>query len=338
MRNEFSARQLAALMVTALVAPLATACAAVSWQWILLAAAPAALYYIYIVRMTKAIDEKQSYDKLLVRAYGRYGGGILLALYWIFIVLLLGYAARQSVGSFPQDEGMPVVPLALMVIAAVTAAKGRGAVCRFGGILFLFVTALLGITLVFAARDISLAKLAPVGAYEDSILPFTIFLLPASALFLRDGISRRDSNYLPWFLMLLVLALAISLVCIGSLGLELAEKEAHPFWFVSRSISVLGVMERFEAVVSSMLAMSFCTLLACLLALGAKAGTALVPLASNALAVWLTAALGFGALWLAPMLPEQLWQGMMSIFWGILPALTLGIVRGKKIEKNENNC
>ena len=49
--------------------------------------------------------------------------------------------------------------------------------------------------------------------------------------------------------------------------------------------------------------------------------------------VWGGAALGFAAVWLVPCLPGWVWLAGSGIFWGVFPALALGMVRRKKFEK-----
>ena len=131
--------------------------------------------------------------------------------------------------------------------------------------------------------------------------------------------------------------MALSLVCTGALSLPLAKQSANPFWLMSRSISVLGVMERFEALISALLALGFCCLLALLLLAGRKALRGARPSTSVSLAVWLTAGVSGALLWVAPRVPNSFYLYGDLLFWGLLPILTLGIVSVKKSEKIEKS-
>ena len=331
--DSFSPRQLCALMATSLAAPLVTICASRSWQWVLLAAAAAGIFYIYIVWAAGGVPPRTGYGRMLRLAYGRAGGRVLMGLYWIWLLLSTGLAANMSAGAFPQDQSLPLIPLTLVLLAALVAAKGPGAACRFGGTLFLLVAALLGCNLAFGAVDIQARNLLPAGTVGEAAVPLAVLLLPAAGLFFRDRAEGRASAYLRWYLLAAALAVAVSIVCVGALGRPLAQAVEHPFWTMTRSISVLGVMERFEAVISSLLSVSFCCLLAFLLTLGGKTLSSAAPVLGESPSVWVSAALGFAAIWLAPYIPTWVWLAGSGVFWGFLPALTLGLVRGKKIAK-----
>ena len=56
-----------------------------------------------------------------------------------------------------------------------------------------------------------------------------------------------------------------SLVTVGSLGIRLAKTAEAPFYLVVEGISIFGVMERFEALISAALISSYFALI-CLLA------------------------------------------------------------------------
>lgn len=331
--DDYSARQLCALLTAALAAPIAASCAAVSWQWVLLAAGAAGVYYIYIVWAAAALPPHVGYDRILCTAFGKTAGSVLLGLYWLWLALSVGGAARLGAGAFPQDQGIPMIPLTLVLIAAQTAAKGRGAVCRFGGLLFLFVAVLMAFTLVFAAGDVQMENLRPAGNSAEAAGPLAVLLLPAAGLFFRDRLKQGDASCVRWYLLVAGLAAAVSLVCVGALGLPLAKASAQPFWLMSRSISVFGIMERFEALISSLLAISICCLIAFFLSAGGKSLQTAVPIIGNWVAVWGGAALGFAAVWLVPCLPGWVWLAGSGIFWGVFPALALGMVRRKKFEK-----
>lgn len=331
--DDYSARQLCALVATALIAPIVTFCADVSWQWVLLALGAAGLYYIYVLWAVGPIAPHVGYGRMLFLCFGRVGARMLLTLYWLWLLLSLGLAARLSAAAFPQDHGVPLIPLVLVALAALVAAKDSGAVCRFGSVLLLFVAALVAFNLAFAAADVEPKNLLPAGNPGDGSAPLAVFLLPTASLFLRDRMDSRNTSYTRWYALMAVLALAVSLICVGALGLPLAQKSRHAFWLVSRSISVLGVMERFEAAISALLSISFCCLLAYFLTLSVKTAQSVVPLIGNQVAAWTNALLGFGAIWLAPLLPRWVWLAGSGLFWVLLPAITLGVVRGKKFVK-----
>ncbi len=324
--DEFSPRQLCALLLTALSAPLAIVCASVSWVWILAAAVLAGLFYLYIVGVSRKLPKGLGYAELLQAAWGRWAGAALAVLYWAWLVLSAARAARMAELAFPQDRAFPLIPLVLLLLAALVAARSTATACRFGGVLFLFVAALQGFTLIFGAAGIELENLAPAGDRMETLRPLAVLLLPVAGLFLRDRLDGQRGHYLRWYLLAAGLALAAGIVCTGSLGLPLAKATPDAFWLMSRSISVFGVMERFEALISGLLSLGFCCLLTLLLLSARKALCSMVPELALPAAVWIGTAATVGALWIVPVLPERFWFGGALVFWVTLPLWTLGSV------------
>jgi len=333
MPDEYSPRQLCALLLTALSAPLAVVCSAVSWVWTLAAAGIAGLFYLYIGAAARLAPPGMGYAELLKEAYGARAGAALAALYWLWLVLSAARAARLAESAFPQDRAFPLIPLVLLLLAALVAAKPAAAACRFGGVLFLFVAALLGFTLVFGAGNVRLENLRPAGSARDLCAPLAVLLVPSSALFLRGGLNGQKPRCGRWYLLAAALAAALSIVCVGALGLPLARASVNAFWLMSRSVSVLGVMERFEALISALLSLGFCCLLAALLCAARKAARGAAPALTGPGAAWLSAAAAGALLWPAGAVPERVWLTGSVIFWGIMVVMTQGIVAGKKLRK-----
>ncbi len=335
MPDEYSPRQLCALLVTALSAPLAVVCSAVGWVWTLAAVGVAALFYLYIGAMARLTPPGMGYAALLKETFGARAGAVLAAAYWIWLALSAARAARMAETAFPLDRAFPLIPLALLLLAALVAAKDTAAACRFGGVLFLFVAALLGFTLVFGAGDVRWENLRPAGEARDLCAPLAILLTPASALFLRDGLNGQKRRYARWFLLAAALAAALSVVCVGALGEPLARASVNAFWLMSRSVSVLGVMERFEALISALLSLGFCCLLVLLLCAARRAARAAAQALTGPGAAWLSAAAAAAVLWPVSLVPDRLFLVGTAIFWGIMPGMTLGIAGGKKFRKRE---
>lgn len=336
-RDEFSPRQLMALLLTALSAPLAIVCAKTGWRWVLAALALAGLFYWLIVFIVRGLPQGLGYVEMLTAAYGRWMGKWLSGVYWLWLALAAARTGRMAALAFPGDRAFPLIPLVLLAVAALTAAKSTASVCRFGGVLYLFVGALLAFTLIFGAANVQMQNLRPTGGPSEMLGPMGVLLAPVVGLFLRDRMNGSGGRCGRWFLLAAVLSLGLSLVCTGALSLPLAKQSANPFWLMSRSISVLGVMERFEALISALLALGFCCLLALLLLAGRKALHGLFSRGYRA-GSWWTAALSAALLWPVSQIPNSFYLYGDLIFWGLLPILTLGIVFAKKSEKNEKSA
>ena len=334
--DKYSPRQLCALLWTALAAPLVTVCSAVSWPWVLAAAAAAALLFYSISILARNLPAGLGAAPLFRMAWGR-GARWVGLLSWAWLTGAASLAASMAVTAFPQDNAFPLIPAVLLILAAVAASEGSAAACRFGATLFLAVAPLLALVLAFGAFGVEWDHLIPAGEARDALAPFTALLLPGAAFFLRDGLTGRGTPWRRWFLLAVGLGAAVSVVCVGFLGLPLAEASANAFWYMSRSISVLGVMENFEAVISAFLAISFCSLLSFLLTAAQKALSAATPEALPKAAVWVTTAAAALGLWVVPRVPEWVWIVGNLLFWGFLPIVTLLVVHWKKIRKNSKN-
>lgn len=337
-RDEFSPRQLLALLATALSAPLAVVCSGTAWRWVLAAAALAGCFYLYIVYAARSLPRGLGYAGMLTRAYGRWLGRGIAGVYWLWLALSAARAGRLAELAFPETRAFPMIPLALLAVAALTASKSTASVCRFGGVLYLFVTALLIFTLAFGAANVEPHNLLPAGKPSDLLGPLGVLLLPAVGLFLLDRMDGNRGKCGRWYLLTAGLAAALSLVCTGALSLPLAKRAANPFWLMSRSISALGVMERFEALISALLSLGFCCLLTLLLLAGRKAFRCARPGAPSRAAAWATAGAAVILLWAAPVIPNSFYLFGDLIFWVLLPVLTLGIVSRRNLKKLEKRC
>lgn len=333
-RDEFSPRQLLALLTVALSAPLAIVCSGAGWLWVLTAAALAGVFYLLIAYAVRELPSGLGYAGMLSRAYGKWAGRVLAGLYWVWLALGAARAGRMAELAFPGGQGFPLIPLVLLVVAALTAAKSTASVCRFGGVLYLFVAALLVFTLAFGAANVEIQNLRPVGEPSELAGPLSVWLLPVVGLFLLDRMDGSRRKWGRWYLLAAGLAVALSLVCTGALSLPLAKQAANPFWMMSRSISVLGVMERFEALISALLSLGFCCLIALLLAAGRKAMRRARPELGEKAEMWWTFGASVVLLWIVDVIPWRVYVCGDVIFWGIVPVVTLGIVVKKEIEKN----
>ncbi len=330
--DKYSPRQLCALLWAALCAPLVTVCSAVSWPWVLLGTAGAGVILLPMGAVARGLPAGDGAAELLRDAWGS-GARPLSLISWLWLVLAASLAASMAVTAFPRDRAFPLVPLVLLLLAAIPAAKGPAAACRFGATLFLAVAPMMALVVLFGLADVHWGSLEPAGTTAEAAAPMAALLLPGAAFFLRDRLADRPTPWLRWFLLAGVLALAVSVVCVGALGLPLARAATNAFWFMSRSITVLGVMERFEAVISAFMAISFCCLCTFLLSAGQRALCAAVPAVTEPIAAWGTAVLAAAAFRLVPRIPEWGWFVGNLLFWGILPLATLAVVLKRKYRK-----
>ena len=230
-----------------------------NWLWVLLGGLAACGYYYYI-------EAKLCTDGLGERLTKQFGfvGKILVVLMLFWLVLVMGACAAFADAAFPMVDGFPGLGWVLLAMAAWGSRKGALACAGCSGILSLFLLVLYGVIAVFAVPDVKVEYLVPNQKWDQTVTALSMFLLPAGVWCVpvreRKGKNRGMVLLLPLF------AAVLSAVTAGVLSPELAEATSAPLYDVARAVSVLGVMERIEPLLSAAITMGiFCLLsaLAC---------------------------------------------------------------------------
>lgn len=230
---------------------------------------------------------------------------ILAAAEWCFLALVLSWAAPYTARCWLTAERTAAFPLVLLVLGALGAG---GAGRRAGAALFPIIALLALVLAAFAAPEVQPRWLSPGAGTPGAVIPF---LLPGAALLLPG----QKKSPLPWALGLAPAGAAVSALACGILSPAAAERTPGAFFHMARGISILGVAERFEAIVAAGLTLSwFCLLCLLLSAAGEmaesvhrgwkKPGTwlaaacAMIPIPINP---WLMAGLAVGLWYVVPM-------------------------------------
>lgn len=319
-------RQLCALTFAAFTVPAVLYLPRAGWLWALVAAGGAALLLGGLLRLQRG----RPLAEAALFAWGGMGR-VLLTLSLVWTLLLLGAAARGLCGAYPEGKNWPLVGLLLLLLASYAAERGVLVVARTGAICFFFLAAIEALVLLFSAVQGHAAWLKPDMSGPPWAL-MTAALSPTCVLYLtRGGVRRRW----PWLIAGVALATAAAMCTAATLSPAVAQTDAFPFYTMTQSISVLGVMERFEPVVSAALtAGGFCMLaLLCL-----SNGAILRALGWRLPVGPVNFLLGAGAMWLSRGLPDWVTAAGTAIFWGLLPLATLLVGSLKKSGKNEKKC
>ena len=234
--------------------------------------------------------------------------------------LLLGGAARALCAIYPESRGGPLTGLLLLLAAAYAAERGEETVLRSGAILFFFLTAVEAVILGFSAVQVRAAWLAP----QTGRVPFaamTAALSPMAVLYVRAaGVG---------------LCAAAALCAAGTLSPRVAGEEAFAVYTMAKSVSVFGVMERLEPVVSAALTAGGFCLLAVLCLANAKTARAIGWKRRTGIGNFLLGCTGYLA---GTVLPEGVQAVAAAICWGIVPLVTLWVASVKKLQKNQKNA
>lgn len=321
MENKILPRQLCALTFCAFTVPAVALLPRAGWLW----AGIAALIAASIVAAGTALCRKKGGDLVVLAAQHASGRWCLRAM-GAWNLLAMGAAARKLCMVYPDAGAFPLVGALLLLLAAYAAGKGVSAVVRVGAICFFFFAALYALVFGFALPQMHAAWMKPVTRPVWTVLPAALAAANALAL---AGTCRGRGRITGWLAGGVALAVFAALAAAGCVSPEVAAAEPFAFYTMSKSISLFGAMERFEAVVSAALtAGGFC-----LLALECLANTQIVKRLRPGMEKHAPVGnlmLGGAAIFLAGRVPEPVLAAGTAIFWGVLPVILLSVAEHKK--------
>ena len=241
MNERISGRQLRALVLTAGAAPVFSLTCSLGWAWAA-AAGAAAWGILWLLFAFWPVDPPRP-----VRAAG--------AVLWFALAV---WAGRMSAESFPDTARSAAAAALITGLAALAAGRGPAVLGRCAGILIWITAALFGVVLICGLTQMRTEWLRPSDC-RPALRPAAVLLLPAAALPLRgrtEGGAGRGFGAV--FGISTAAAAAAGAVIVGVLSPALA-REPMAFLTLARSVSILGVIQRFEALISGALLMSgFC--------------------------------------------------------------------------------
>ena len=182
------------------------------------------------------------------------------AIQWLWMLLVVAEFLHWIMLCWPGYSDYRGAPLILLVLSALSAAKGEENCARTGSVLLWIIAFLLGAVLISGIKEIEWQNLKPQWRMQTAYLSF-VMLLPAMGTGM--GTAKRNS--------LLIYGLLVSLVTTGFMSMPLIEKMHAPFYKMSESISFLGVGKRFESLAAVGMTLGYFALVSYLLRVMAKA-------------------------------------------------------------------
>lgn len=310
--KKVQARALWAWAVAGFTAPAAQVLGSISW--------PLVLGIGLLVGIVWVVASK-------VTAEGWHGPKIVYAMEYVVLILTLTLWASLSSKCWTTNTAGQTIPVVLLILSACAAEGGIRAGSRCGRTLFWALTAMFLLLGAFSMPNVEYRWLKP----NDNIDVGTtlwVFLLPLVTLLL----PREDGAKLwPWPTVLVGTGFAVALLSPGVLSPQVSSVTDGAFFAMVRGISILGVAERFEAVVAAAMTLGwFCCLSLLLVAAGHMAGQ--IHPGWERRGVWIGAILASLGQWFGE-IPMAWVAPYVAIFaWVVVPLLGCE----KKSKKSEN--
>ena len=318
-----SDRQLCALLAGAMTVPALQVFVGVPFRWVLLGTGAAAPVLALLWKAELSLPGAL----LTVR-----GGRALLSLCCLALTLGAAFVAGKSAVCFPQTETAPWTGAFVLLLAALAAHGGIEPLLRCGSILAVALGLLFGTVLGFSAPQLEPRYLAPTGRADEALPVFLLALLPALGLWCRDRIDRVQKRPGLWLAALILLPTAAAAITGGCLSFRIAA-QPQPFRVLAQSVSLFGVIQRFEALSYGAELAGFFLLCALLLYAAENSFRALFPKAAKKVRSVVPAGLALALLLPSQRLPAREISVLTGLFCGLLPLGTLWVEKSKNFAK-----
>lgn len=290
--DRLTCRQLTLLAVVSLMSPVIRLLpksavilgGVASWMGPIFAVIPSVLFTLMLCSIMKARGHGEGLGEMILRIFGNYVGRAVLAVMWLWFIFYCGFILRsggERLLSAVYESGEVWLFMAVtLAVALWIALKSITAAGRMGEVLMLVIFPVLAVIILFALPDVKLRDLWPVTVHDVprgalSALPavnicagiFYFRFLGGHTAISED--ERRTS--IKGTLLLLASSLAVIVVTVGALSPALTTKVQNPFFIMIRSISVLGIIERIEAVVVALWVLTDIVYVSSLLRIGGEA-------------------------------------------------------------------
>lgn len=161
------------------------------------------IYCVLIGWAVGTMEEGESYQEYLKRAFGKIIGRAALLLYVLYYLCLAGYCAyifgHLMITDLLKDQSFYWIVAGILLLAVYGIFQGIEGRARIYEILFWFLMAPLFLMLLLAARDVEIPRLFPLyvedaaGLLRGSYFGFMIFSIGGIALFLAPFAKKKES-------------------------------------------------------------------------------------------------------------------------------------------------
>lgn len=242
---------------------------------------------------------------------------------FIYIVILLGSLLPDSAECWPSGNER-VLPVLILALSAWSAQKGLSAAARVGTVLFWAILILYLVVLGAGVKDVQLRWLKPKWTALD-FPRLTVFLIPVSTVCLLKRGSLKTGR----LALSGALVFAGAAITVGVLSPEVAVGTENAFYEMTRSINLLGVARRFEALISAGMTVGWFSIVSLLLSLCATLAQKFLGQGGKA-AVWIAALIAAIMQLCGLHIEGKILILTGAVFWVGIPLLTQGLGERKK--------
>ena len=329
MRDKLTPRQMRAWSLCALSVPAAMALPGSGWLWVLGGSVLACVFTVclQVMQRRSGLCMREAFDQ----AFGTGGGRVAAAAELLWLLFAASGAAAASQIAFEDDLG-PFLSAIPLLLAALAGQKGRLAVGRVCGALALCLAGLYAIITAASLRHVQAAWCRPEGVPADAALALCLCLAPACLAFIaaKEEMPRNSIGTAAVSALLPAVPAFLTAACLSP---ELARQEPLPFLTLTKSLSVMSVMQRFELLLSVAQLLGLFALLTMLACAAGKMAAAVRGKRIGENESGMLCLLAFGGSFFAYAVPMWVWAVGAAVFWGLVPILTQVIVNIKKSEK-----
>lgn len=297
MTDSISPRQMAALIFVSVLSPfirrfprvLAFTAGRSGWLAVIFAGAALGLVIALLHLLSRRLTGPVSLNRIFNRALGPALGGVLTAIYSLWLAFYAGVTLRFFAARFVSTvyTGSQSA-LFIVVMGLCCAAAGMGtfkAIARSAMVFRLVMTAVLAVIIVLSFSALDFRLLLPVTArdIEPNLLgsaeTLNVLSIGVFFAFAGDKLDRglRPRDYMLWLILGLVLIELACVCCIAMFGPEITASMSFPFFMLARDITILGSVERIEPLVIAVWVLSDFTLVSSFLHLAGAGAKKLLP-------------------------------------------------------------
>ncbi len=313
-RKDVAARPLLVWILCGMTAPAAQLLSGYDWISVMLVGA------VCSVMLCIALSTQARWPKCLWVLQGA----------WLIIALsaCAGYTAE----SWPMGRTEDIVPVVMLTMAAWSARRGPAIAARMAGVLLVLLVAGYGLVLGAGLYQTEWGWVNDRQRIPVAEAVF-LYLLPGAAVCIpKEKLGKRTAV----ILLLPLIAIIAAVATCGNVN-PVAQVETYGFYEMCRSLSLLGIAERFEALVCALVTVGWFLVLNMLLGSLGCAAQSVFPGKGQA-AVWAGATIAAG-LYLVKMPVNVCFLAAGGgICWGLIPVISQGVEALKNMQKSKKRA